>query len=368
MIPIYSPSIGRLEAEKLAHCVETGWISSQGAFIKEFENEFAAWNGMTHGVSTSNCTTALHLALVAMGVGKGDEVLCPNLTFIAPANMIKWSGAVPVLVDIEEPSWGINPSLIEQKITKKTRAIIVVHPFGHAADMDPIIEIAKRRNLAVIEDVAEAPGATYKGKQLGTFGDISCFSFFANKIITTGEGGIALSCDPALDKNMRIYRDHGMSREKRYVHVVSGFNYRMTNMQAAVGVAQLQRLDNVLELRSKQEQRYIKLFEDNPRAVWRPKSVWCDTVHWMSTITLRHEELRTPLLKYMIKTNIDARQMVYPVHMAEPFAKDNDPAEFPVSRLVSLRSIHLPSSLDLEEADQSRIADLVQNWLHQHDK
>ena len=323
---------------------------------------------MTHGVSTSNCTTALHFALVAMGVGKGDEVLCPNLTFIAPANMIKWSGAVPVLVYIEEPIGGINHSLIEQKITKSTRAIIVVHPFGHAADMDPIIEIAKRRNLAVIEDVAEAPGATYKGKQLGTFGDISCFSFFANKIITTGEGGIALSCDPALDKNMRIYRDHGMSREKRYVHVVSGFNYRMTNMQAAVGVAQLQRLDNVLELRSKQEQRYIKLFEDNPRAVWRPKSVWCDTVHWMSTITLRHEELRTPLLKYMIKNNIDARQMVYPVHMAEPFAKDNDPAEFPVSRLVSLRSIHLPSSLDLEEADQSRIADLVQNWLHQHDK
>ena len=367
MIPIYSPNIGKLEAKYLARCAETGWISSQGAFIQEFENGFASWNGMEHGVATSSCTTALHLALVAMGIGNGDEVLCPDLTFIAPANMIRWAGAIPVLIDIEEPSWAMNPALIEHKITDKTRAIIVVHPFGHAADMDPILEIANRRGLVVIEDVAEAPGAKYKRQVIGTFGAASCFSFFANKIMTTGEGGIVLSRSRDLDKTMRIYRDHGMSREERYVHVASGFNYRMTNMQAAIGVAQLERLDTVIKLRAKQEQRYMKMFNGNPRAVWRPKADWCETVHWMSTITLRNPELRTLLSQHLMKNGIETRQMVYPVHVAEPFSKANDPAEFPISRSVSMRSMHLPSSLDLDESDQQRIGDLVQEWLQCND-
>ncbi len=363
MIPIYSPSFGKNEKDNLLECIDTGWISSQGGFIEQFENNFSKWNAMQYGVATSSCTSALHLALVALGIGKNDEVICPDLTFIAPANMIRLTGAEPVLVDVHPINWGIDPLKLEEKITSKTKAIIVVHAYGHPADMDAISVIAKKHNLYIIEDVAEAPGAKYKGKLVGTMGDASCYSFYANKIMTTGEGGIVLTNDKTLDKQMRIYRDHGMSREKRYVYVVAGFNYRMTNMQAAVGVGQLQHLNDVLSKRKNQEKRYKKLFAGNKKVCWRPSEEWCDTVHWMSTITLDSKELRDPLIKYMQSKEIECRQMIYPVHMAAPYENSNDPNDFPVSLSVSLRSIHLPSSLELNENEQLKIADIIQEWL-----
>jgi perosamine synthetase len=367
LIPIFEPLIGSEERKNLLECIDTGWISSQGEFIAKFEKNFSQWNSMSFGVATSNCTAAIHLSLVALGIGEGDEVLCPDLTFIAPANMIRWAGATPVLIDIEEPSWGINPKRIEEKITNKTKAIIVVHAFGHSADMDPIIKIARKYNLFIIEDVAEAPGAKYKGSIVGSLGDVSCYSFFANKIMTTGEGGMVLTNNSDLDQHMRIYRDHGMSHKKRYVHVVPGFNYRMTNMQAAVGVAQLQRLDEILSLRKKQSDRYKEHFLDNPRAIWRPVSDWCESVHWLSTITLRNASLRDPLLEYMKEQGVDCRQMVYPVHMARPYQDKNDPDDYPVSNSISLRSLHLPSSLSLSDNNQQKISDLIQDWLERND-
>lgn len=188
MIPIFEPSLTGLERQYLLQAFDSGWISSQGDFILKFETQFAAWHGMPHAVACSNCTTALHLALDVLGIGSGDEVLCPDLTFISPANMIRLTGAKAVLVDVEPGSWGIDPKKMAEKITERTRAVIVVHPFGHSADMDPIMSLARTHGLKVIEDVAEAPGGRYKGRLLGTFGDLSCFSFFANKIMTTGEG------------------------------------------------------------------------------------------------------------------------------------------------------------------------------------
>ena len=367
MIPIYSPILGSIETENVIKTITTGWISSQGQFIPQFEEQFAQWNFMKYGIATSNCTAALHLALVALGIGKGDEVLCPDLTFIAPANMIKWAGASPVLVDIEEPSWGIDSKKMEERITKKTKAIIVVHPFGHVANMDPILQISEKYNLFVIEDVAEAPGAAYKGKRAGSFGDASCFSFFANKIMTTGEGGIVLTNNHALNKQLQIYRDHGMSRERRYVHVVPGFNYRMTNMQAAIGVGQIQKLDKIIRSRADQERRYKDLFLDNPRIKWRPVAKWCDNVHWMATITLREERLRDLLLVYMRTQGVDCRQMVYPIHMAKPYSSRNSPSDYPISNSISLRSLHLPSSFNLSIEEQRRITDLVQEWLERND-
>jgi perosamine synthetase len=363
LIPIYSPTFNKEEKENLLECIDTGWISSQGEFIEQFENNFSNWNRTQYGLATSSCTSALHLALVALGVGKNDEVICPDLTFIAPANMILWAGAQPVLVDVHPVNWSIDPKKLEGKITAKTKAIIVVHAFGHSADMDPILVIAKKHNLYIIEDVAEAPGARYKGKLVGTMGNASCYSFFANKIMTTGEGGMVLTDDKNLDKQMRIYRDHGMSREKRYVHIVAGFNYRMTNMQAAVGVGQLKYLDKVLSKRKNQEERYKKLFAGNAKLTWRPKEQWCDTVHWMSTITIDNEKLRDPLLKYMQSKGVDCRQMIYPIHMAEPYKKSNNPSDFVVSRSISLRSLHLPSSLDLIEDEQTKISEILQEWL-----
>jgi perosamine synthetase len=363
LIPIYSPSFNKEEKDNLLECINTGWISSQGGFITQFEDEFSSWNQMQYGVATSSCTSALHLTLVSLGIGKNDEVICPDLTFIAPTNMIRWSGASPVLVDVDATNWGIDSTKLEEKITDKTKAIIVVHAFGHSADMDPILEIAKKYNLYVIEDVAEAPGAEYKGKKVGTMGDASCYSFFANKIMTTGEGGMVLSNNVFLDKQLRTYRDHGMSPERRYVHVVAGFNYRMTNMQAAVGVGQVQHLDEVLLKRASQEDIYKRLFSGNKKVTWRPKEDWCKTVHWMSTITLQSEDLRDPLLGYMQSKGVDCRQMIYPVHMAEPYKNSNDPNDFPVSRSISLRSLHLPSSLNLKEDEQIRITDLIQSWI-----
>ncbi len=362
MIPIFEPTLGKAERDNLIEAIDTGWISSQGKFIPLFEQRFAEWNEMKFGVACSNCTTALHLALEVLKIGPGDEVICPDLTFISPANMIKLVGAKAVLVDIERDSWGIDPEKIEEKITKNTKAIIVVHQFGHAANMDPIMEIAESYNLKVIEDVAEAPGAKYKGKLVGTFGDLSCYSFFANKIMTTGEGGMVLTNDQELDRALRILRDHGMSPDKKYVHVVKGFNYRMTNMQAAIGLGQLERLDETISMRDKQDQKYKQLFDTSEYAKYRPNKDWSESVHWLATISVE-ERFRDPLMKYLLKNGIEARQMVFPVHMASPFEDENKNQLFPEACAVSMSSLHLPSSLNITPDQQNLIVDTLTSWL-----
>lgn len=363
MIPIFEPSFGRKEREYLTSCIDTGWISSQGRFIGEFEAAFADTAGMPFGVATSSCTTALHLALVALGIAPGDEVICPDLTFIAPANMIALCGATPVLVDVEPDSWALDPNLIEAKIGPKTKALVVVHPFGHSADMDPIMKICARHGVPVIEDVAEAPGATYRGQTVGSFGVMSCYSFFANKIMTTGEGGIVLTRDRDLDTKLRVLRDHGMSREKRYVHVAAGFNYRMTNMQAAVGLGQLERLDDILERRRRQEDHYRRRLSGHSRVRFRPVRDYCQHVHWMTTATLQDIGGRDALLAHLAARGIDARQMIFPIHEAVPYAATNDPDQFPVTMAVSHGSFHLPSGLDLKPETIDMICDEVLEWV-----
>ena len=366
MIPIFKPLFEGKEREYLLSCIDSGWISSQGTLIEQFEAAFAAWNDMPIGVATSNCTTALHLALVTLGIGTGDEVLCPDLTFIAPANMIALCGATPVLVDVEPDSWAIDPARIEERITDRTKALIVVHPFGHVADMAPIMEICDRRGIPVIEDVAEAPGALYHGRKAGTFGVMSCYSFFANKIMTTGEGGIVLTRDPDLETRLRTYRDHGMSRDRRYYHIVAGYNYRMTNMQAAVGLAQLERLDAIIESRAAQDAYYRQRLTEGGLA-YRPVSAFCRPVHWLTTITLRNAGGRDQLLEHLKENGIDARQMVFPVHEAVPYADANRASDFPVATSVSHRSLHLPSGTGLSREDIDRVCDTVIAWAAAHD-
>lgn len=361
MIPIFEPVFEGSERDYLMSCIDTGWISSQGAFIEKFENAFAAYCGMPVGVSSSNCTTALHLSLVALDVGPGDDVICPDLTFIAPANMIALCGARPVLVDVETDTWAIDPARLENAITSKTKAVIVVHPFGHVADMNPIMEICDRRGIPVIEDVAEAPGAYYKDRMAGSFGVMSCFSFFANKIMTTGEGGMILTRDPDLEERLRIFRDHGMSRERRYHHVVAGYNYRMTNMQAAIGLGQLERLDAILERRAFQDAQYRRRLTEGG-LTYRPVHADCRPVHWLATVTLNDAADRDPLLAHMKDNGIDCRQMVFPVHEAVPYQDANDAADYPVAISISHRSLHLPSGLGLSDQDVDRICDLVIDW------
>lgn len=368
MIPIFEPSLTDLERRNLMNAFDTGWISSQGGYINEFENAFSKYHNTKYAISCSNCTTALHLALLALEIGNGDEVICPDLTFIAPANMIALTGAMPVLVDVEPVSWCIDPKKIEEKITTKTKAIIVVHAFGHAANMEAIGRIAEKYKLPIIEDVAEAPGALFKGKLVGTFGDLSCYSFFANKIITTGEGGMILAKSENVDIRLRTLRDHGMSRAKKYVHEIVGFNYRMTNMQAAIGIAQLERFEDILSIRNNQAEIYKKNFEGAKKIHWRPTEPWCNEVHWLSTISLENAELRDPLLNYLHSRGIDARQMVYPVHMAKPYALDKDRQDLAVSTNVSLSSLHLPSSTGLDILTIKNICEIVVNWIERNDR
>lgn len=366
MIPIFEPDLGGNERANLLECIDTGWISSQGRFVTEFEQAFADYHDVPYGVSTSSCTTALHLALVAAGIGPGDQVLCPDLTFIAPANMISLCGATPVLVDVEPNSWAIDPRAMLEAITPVTRAVIVVHPFGHAADMDPIMEIARAHDLVVIEDNAEAPGGRYKERLLGTIGDFGCFSFFANKIITTGEGGMVLCHQEDKAETLRMLRDHGMSRQRRYVFDQVGFNYRMTNMQAAIGLAQLERFETILKKRNDQAEYYRHRFENSSAVAWRPTLPWCAPVHWLATISLDDPALRDPLIAHLKTRDIDSRPMIYPLHSAKHLQSNFDPNEFAVTGSVSYRSLHLPSTTRLARASIDQVCDDVLEWLERH--
>jgi len=356
MIPIFEPEITEKEKEYVADAINSTWISSQGPYIIKFEEQFAHQFGKKYGVVTSNCTTALHLSLVALGVSRGDEVICPDLTFIAPANMITLTGAKLVLVDVEEDTLAMDPSLVKKAINKNTKAIMVVHAFGHPARMDELTEIADLEQIPIIEDNAESIGATYKGKILGSFGKVSCFSFFANKILTTGEGGIVLTDDQDLYFHLKELRDHGMSRHRRYDHIALGFNYRMTNMQAALGLAQLERLNQILAKRQQQEDIYENFLSSSDKLILRSKQPWAGTVHWLMTIQFRGKNIRDKMLEYLKQQGIDCRQMIFPVHFAKHFKSSYDQDKFPVSKLISLNSIHLPSSTNLTEKNINKIS------------
>lgn len=257
-IPVALPNLSGKEFDYLMDAFLSTWISSSGEYIRKFEEQFAIYCNCNYGVAVSNGTVALHLALVTLGVGAGDEVIVPDLTFAATINTVLHANATPVIVDVEKDSWCIDPKEIEKAITPKTKAIVPVHLYGQPCDMDAIMKIAKKHNLFVIEDCAEAHGALYKGQKTGSFGDIGCFSFYGNKVITTGEGGMCVTNNPQYNEKMRVLRDHGMSKTRKYWHEYIGYNYRMTNLQAAIGLAQLERIEEIHNDRKKIESSYLK--------------------------------------------------------------------------------------------------------------
>lgn len=362
MIPISEPYLTGNEAKYVNECLETNWISSQGKFITFFEDSIAKYHGMKYAIATSSCTTALHISLKALNIGPDDEVICPDLTFIAPANMVVLSGAKLVLVDVHPETLTIDPDLIEEKITRNTKAIIVVHQFGHAAHMDEIMPIAKKYSLKVIEDNAESIGGKYKGKLLGTMGDISTFSFFANKIITCGEGGALLTNNLDIANKCRVLRDHGMSQDKKYYHIDLGYNYRMTNLQAAVGLGQMEHLDEILLIRKKQMELYYKLLQDLKEIKLRQFAVWTEPVHWLMTITLDKKYNRDEFLDYMKQNEIDCRQMINPVHHADHIKGNFEINEFPVASTVAYQSVHLPSGTSLLKENIELIVTTIKNY------
>lgn len=353
MIPIAEPLLGEEELKNITEAVKSGWISSKGKFILEFEEKFAEYCGCYYGIATSNGTAALHLALKALGIKKGDEVIVPTLTFIATANAVTYCGAKPIFIDSHPDYWCMNPEEIEEKITENTKAIIPVHLYGHPCFMDAIMDIARDHDLYVVEDAAEAHGAEYKGKKVGSFGDINCFSFFANKIITTGEGGMCLTDSDELAERMRILRDHGMNPKKKYWHDVVGFNYRMTNMQAALGVAQLEKIEKIIEIKRGNANLYNSLLKDVNGITLPAEEEWARNVYWMYSVLIGIDYAisRDNLMKKLEEEGIDSRPFFYPIHIMPPYRN----GVFPIAEALSKKGMSLPSSAKLKREEIEKI-------------
>ncbi len=359
-IPISEPLLSGNEVEYVNDCVRSGWVSSLGKYIPEFEQGFADFCGVRHGIAVSNGTTALHLALVALGIRPGDEVIIPTLTFIATANAVRYTGATPVFADSEAETWNLDPQDVARRITPRTRAIIPVHVYGHPANMAPILELAKQHKLHVIEDAAEAHGARYQGKRVGSLGEINAFSFYGNKIITTGEGGLLTTDEDALAEKVRFLRDHAMSPEKRYWHTEVGFNYRMTNLQAALGVAQMERIEEFIARKRWIAESYNQGLREVASVTLPPEAPWATSVYWMYSILLNKDFplSRDEVMARLRQQNIDSRPFFYPIHIQPPYQAD---ISLPVAEDLSRRGINLPSAVTLTDADIQRIVQAIRN-------
>jgi len=354
MIPVCEPKLSGKELEYVTDCIKTNWISSKGKYITEFEEKFSKYCGAKYGIATCNGTTALHLALASLGIKSGDEVIIPTFTMIATANSVTYTGAKPVLVDSEPQTWNIDPSKIEEKITKRTKAIMVMHTYGHPVNFDPILEIAEKHNLCVIEDAAEAHGAEYKGKRVGALGDAGCFSFYANKIITTGEGGMVVTNDEKIAEMSRLLRDQAFE-PKRFLHRYIGFNYRMTNLQAAIGVAQMGVIDESVETRRRNARFYNSLLKDVEGITLPPEAPWAKNVYWMYTVLVENSfgMDRDKLMAYLKEKGIDTRSAFYPIHVQPVYAKQYKGEKYPVAEKLGRKGVNLPSGNTLTK-DQIR--------------
>ena len=341
--PVAEPTLENREMEYLLDAFSSTWISSRGKYIDQFENNFSQFCGTKYGVAVSNGTVAIHLALVTLGVGKGDEVIIPDLTFAATINAVLLANATPVIVDIEKDSWTISPEEIKKAITKRTKAIIPVHVYGQPCDMRSIMTIAREYGLKVIEDCAEAHGAEFGGKKVGSFGDISTFSFFANKIITTGEGGMCVTNSELLDTKMRKLRDHGMNKERSYWHDELGFNYRMTNLQAAIGCAQLEKIDSILERNSTIESNYITQLKDLGFIHFQNNLPNRNKVVWLMCC---YSDKRESIMQALTENNIDVRPFFYclsemPLYSKYSFSNTN-------ALEISKKGLNLPTVKNID--------------------
>jgi perosamine synthetase len=350
--PVAVPNLNGNELKYLTDAFLSTWVSSSGKYIDKFESEFSSYSDCNYGVTVSNGTVALHLAMVALGIGEGDEVIIPDLTFAATINTVLHARATPVIVDVEEFSWCIDPKEIEKAITPKTKAIIPVHIYGQPCDMDAILKIAKKYNLRIIEDCAEAHGALYKGKKVGSFGDIGCFSFYGNKVITTGEGGMCTTNNSKLDSKMRVLRDHGMSKTKRYWHDVVGYNYRMTNLQAAIGLAQLERIGGIHENR--------RIYEDNYKEVLNHKIFTFQSdlknrgrITWLVSVLIDEKIDKEEYLKKLKEVGIDARSFFYPLSDMDIY-KSYCKCETLITHKLSKLGINLPTYESLKSVKEIR--------------
>jgi perosamine synthetase len=351
-IPVNEPVITAEAKQYVLDALETGWVSSAGKYIQEFETAFARFLGVKHAVTTTSGTTALHLALAALGVGPGDEVIVPDFTMIASVFAVVYTEATPVFVDIEPETYTIDTGQIVAKITPRTKAIMPVHIYGHPADMDPVLAVARRHGLRVIEDAAEVHGAKYKGRLCGTMGDINCFSFYGNKIVTTGEGGMVVTNDDALAARARSLKDLAHSPLRRFVHEEVGFNYRMTNLQAALGLGQLEHIGEFLEKKRWMAQRYaegLKGIYGLRLPITKP---YAENVYWMYAVLVEEgfPMSRDVLRAKLQERGIDTRDFFTSCAAQPAIRRLGAPqGPFPVTEDVARRGLYLPSGLALTE-------------------
>jgi perosamine synthetase len=361
--PVAEPDLSSLEREYLLDAFDSGWISSLGDYITRFESSFAAFCNAQHGITVSNGTVALQLALLAADVGPGDEVIVPPLTFVATASAVRHVGAIPVFADCEPEIGTLDARKVRAAISPRTKAIIPVHLYGHPADMDPIMSCAREHGLVVIEDAAEAHGARYKGRPIGGIGHMATFSFYGNKIITTGEGGIVVTNDERFASRIRFLKDHAMDPARRYWHPAVGFNFRMTNMQAAVGCAQLERFAELTAKRQAIQDAYRTRLTSHGIQV-NPFREWASPVPWLVCALLpagTRAETRDAVGNQLKGKGIDFRPYFHLISDMPPYAAENAPAQrsepYACARSVACRGMNLPSSTNLPESAISYICD-----------
>ena len=349
--PVSQPLLDGNEETYVAECIRTGWVSSQGRFVAEFERMLSDFHGAPRALAVSNGTVALHLTLAALGVGPGAEVIVPTLTFAATASAVIHVGATPVFADVDPITWVIGVKEIESVLTKRTRAVIPVHLYGYPCPMPEIVELAKTHHLRVIEDAAEAFGASVDNQLVGSFGDAACFSFFGNKTITTGEGGAVLLKDPELFERAKLLRDHGMSTTRRYWHLEPGFNFRMTNLQAAVGVAQMERIGAILEKKQRILDFYMERFGDMKEFIQQQACPGGKPSCWLYTLLLSdHAGIdRDDLAARLIRNGIETRPTFYPLHTMPAFERFATKRSFPVAEHIAAAGLSFPSAATLTD-------------------
>jgi perosamine synthetase len=356
IIPVCEPTLAGNELKYVTQAIETNWISSAGSFIRDFESQFAAACGTKYGIACANGTVAMHLAMATLGLEPGDEVIIPTFTMIATANAVTYCGATPVLVDMEPRYWQMDIDQVAAKITPRTKAIVPVHIYGHPTDMDPLMTLAQRHGLTVIEDSAEAHGGEYKGRRCGSLGDAAGFSFYGNKIITTGEGGMITTNNREIAKLAWNLRDHAFSSERHFWHKFVGFNYRMTNLQAAVGLAQVEQMERFIANRRRNAAEYTCRLHGIPGITTPPEAPWAKNVYWMYGILvdekaygLNRDELRRVLADHGVET----RTFFIPMHCQPVYWGQFKGQRFPVAERLCRNGFYLPSasSLTLSEIE-----------------
>lgn len=360
-IPVCEPLLLGNELEYVTRAVSKGWISSSGDYVREFETKFATHLGVRHAVTTTNGTTALHLALVALGIGPGDEVIVPTFTMIASCAAVCYAGATPVFVDCDRETFNLELTGVREKISTRTRAIMPVHIYGLPCDMDPLLDLARAKGLAVVEDAAEAIGSCYQGRPCGALGELGCFSFFANKVITTGEGGMVVTDQDTLAEQLRYFKNlcFPIGGSRRYVHQDIGFNYRMPNTSAAIGLAQLERVEEYVARRQANARRYNQVLRGQRGVTIPVERPWATNSFWMYSILIEDDFglSRDQVIAELLARGIETRSFFVPMHRQPGLAKYGCDVggSYPNADYVSPRGLYLPSGSGLTEAQIERV-------------